>query len=208
MNDSIAIAIPALGGALAALVLRSLFRLIGKLWSGSHPVAEYSCADQSKVELSVLVGLLRHGKGYSVDDTRTRRRRVWEHSTQDAETNRIHTVYGPYVNDFGRPGFYRVSFRIYGSGFSDDGEPVLVLDILQRPAFLRDDALAILGQRVVRAQELKPEYVDFDVYCYAAGSGTHEYRCLVIPEAFKSEQHTLRFDTIRVYRYVPAWEVL
>lgn len=198
----------ALGGAVAALFFRSLLRLAGKIWAERSPVAQYGCADTSAIRPHIFTGLLLHGKGRSVDDPRALKRRAWEHSSDNAEGDGEHTVYGPYVNDFGKPGFYRVSFLVYGSGFSDEDLPVVILDVIQRPFFMRDDTLIVLGQRVIRARELKSEYTSFDVYCYAAGSGTHEYRCLVIAEYFNPERHTLRFDTIQVHRHIPAWEIM
>jgi hypothetical protein len=130
----------------------------------------------------------------------------WEHTLQNTGTNAPHTIYGPYVNDFGRPAYYRVSFRIYGAGFGGSEDPVIVIDVIQRPLFLGKD-LVVLGQRVIRGKDLTNKYRDFDVFCYAAGSGTYEYRCLVHREAYDEKRHTVRFDTIRVYLHVPAWEI-
>lgn len=198
----VSLLVSALGGAVAALFLRSIFRLIGKVWSERKPLAEYGCADSTKKRPALLV----HGRGKRIDDPLSTNKRAWEHTPQAAEEDRVHTIYGPHVNDFGKPGYYRVSFRIYGSGFSNDATPVIILDVIQRPIFLRDNMI-VVGQRIVRSKELVPKYKGFDVYCYAAGSGTYEYRCQVIPESFDPKEHVLRFDVIQVYNHIPTWEV-
>lgn len=199
--------ISALGGAVAALFLRALLRFTTKLLAERNPLAVYGCADSPRRRPGILVGIISHGKGQRVDDECAMNGRAWEHTREPAEADRMHTIYGPYVNDFGKPGFYRVSFRIYGEGFLADESPVVILDVIQRPVFMTDENLVLLGQRIVRAKELTGKYRRFDVYCYVAGSGTHEYRCLVIPEAFDRNNHILRFDVIQVYRHVPSWDI-
>jgi hypothetical protein len=201
------ILVSALGGAVAALFLRAFFKFISKLLVELKPLAAYGCADSPSKRPGILIGIVSHGKGRKVDDKRAINKRAWEHSLDPAEANRMHTIYGPYVNDFGKPGFYKVRFRIYGEGFSDDESPVVILDVIQRPVFMKDDDLVLLGQRVVRAKDLSPKYKGFDVYCYVAGSGTYEYRCLVIAESFEPDKHRLRFDVIRVYNHVPGWDI-
>lgn len=208
MNPSvISLVISALGGAIAALLLRALFRLIRKLISESKPLSIYYCAEDPIIKPIILVGLLLHGKGKKVNDKLACNKVAWEHSTEPAGANMMHTIYGPYVNDFGKPGFYKVRFSIYGKGFSNDEDPILILDIIQRPTFMNDENLILLGQRVVKSKELSNKYKYYDVYCYVTGSGTFEYRVLVISEAFDQAKHTLRFDVIKVYNHVPSWEI-
>lgn len=200
---SLALIVSALAGAVGALLLRSLLRLIGKLWSERKPLAVYDCADDTR-----RPGGIWHGSGRRVHvDPLATNKRSWEHTPQDTGTGKPHAIYGPYVNDFGRPAYYKVSFRIYGDGFGGSEDPVVVLDVIQRPIFLGHE-LVVVGQRVIRGKELTNEYREFEVFCYAGGSGTYEYRCLVHSEAFDEQKHTVRFDTIKVYLHVPAWEVL
>jgi hypothetical protein len=202
-SSSLALIVSALGGALGALLLRSLLRLAGKLWAAHKPLATYDCADDTR-----RPGGIWHGRGRRVPvDPLATNKRSWEHSSQHTGTKHVHTIYGPYVNDFGRPAYYRVSFRIYGDGFGGSEDPVVVLDVIQRPLFLGHE-LVVMGQRVIRGKELSNEYREFEVYCYAGGSGTYEYRCLVHSEVFDEHRHTLRFDAIGVYIHVPAWEIL
>lgn len=188
---------------MGALLFRSLLRFAGKVWAERKPIAAYDCADDTQ-----RPGGLWHGSGnrVAVDPIATSRR-SWEHAPQTAGSDHPHSIYGPHVNDFGKPGYYRVTFRIYGSGFTGIEEPVIIADIIQRPMFLGKD-LVMLSQRVIRGKELSNEYRDFDVFCYASGTGTYEYRCLVHSEAFDQEKHTIRFDCIKVFVHIPVWEIL
>lgn len=199
--------VSALGGAIAALLLRALFRFIRKLISESKPLGIYYCADVPNERPHILVGILSHGKGKKVSDKLASNNFAWEHSIQPAESDMMHTIYGPYVNDFGKPGFYKVRFRIYGEGFSINDDSVLILDIIQRPIFMNDENLILLGQRVIKSKELSNKYKYYDVYCYVTGSGTFEYRALVISDVFNSNRHILRFDVIKVYNHIPTWEI-
>lgn len=156
----------------------------------------------SSIPLTILVTALRG----AVKDEHATNGLSWEHTSEPVEGEGIHTICGPYVNDFGKPGFYKVRFRICGVGFQHHETPVVVLDIIHRPAFLREDNLVLLGQRVVRDKELSPKYKDFDIYCYVAGIGNYEYRCLVISDSHIQGKQ-LRFDTIKVYVHVPTSEL-
>jgi hypothetical protein len=200
--------VSALGGAVAALCLRGAIRLLGNVWSRFRPLATYSCAGAAVPQRADLTGILLHGRGKRVVDRRALHGIAWAHTPDATSAGHPHTVFGPYVNDFPRPGFYIVRFRVYGEGYArGDNTPVVILDVLQRPEFLNDERLVVLGQHVVTAEALsRGRYGWFEVYCYASASGNHEYRCLVIPEAVK-EHHTLRFDTISVHSYVPLREV-
>ena len=197
--------ISAFGGAIAALFLRALLRLVRKWGTEWKPLAVYGCADSTWKQ----PGLLTQGRGYPAEDATVKNRKVWMHTPDAYGEGLVHTIYGPYVNDFGKPGYYRVCFRIYGSGFfENDTTPIIILDVIERPIFMRDE-IVVLGQRLVRAKDLaegEPRYKKYNVYCYAAGSGTYEYRCQVT-EAFDPKRHILRFDVIEVYAHVPAWEI-
>lgn len=194
---------------MAALFLRSFFKFLSKRAAERKPLAIYDCADViSKPEGKPnWPGTLTHGKGRCVGDLDATNKRAWKYTPEIAEEALEHTIYGPYVNDFGKPGFYKISFRIRGEGFANSEQPIAILDVIQRPQFQVQN-IVVLGQRVVRSKELSSEYKDFDVYCYAAGSGTYEYRCYVIPESFEQRICTLLFDNIRIYIHIPTWELI
>lgn len=193
----------ALSGAVAALLLRILAKLVGKYWSSRKPIAEYDCS----VDVSDPQALgLWHGRGERVADDAATTGFAWKHTTVNLRQV-WHTIYGPYVNDFGRPGYVRVRFRISGAGFEKTSEAVISLDVNQ---ILHDDPPQhiTVGQSAVRARDLRREYQCFDVICYTSGIGVYEYRAHVLDSAFDSRRHRLYFDVIKVYRHFPLWDLL
>jgi len=210
-----ALLISALGGAVAALVLRSSLRIIGILCTRWIPIAVYDCAapePSRKLEL-------RHTWGCQVADSKSSSGNAWEYrpiriERPGEQITGEHTIYGPYVNDFGMPGFYRVRFRIRGDGLprkdersKDEDERIIVLDVVQS-RFGTDAVLRLLGQKVVRAREIRNCYRYFDIECYAAGTGVYEYRCAVLNEAKALKGGKIHFDNIKVYSNPPIWEAL
>src|SRR2546425_724495 len=112
-GEASALIITALGGALGALVLRSSARLLGAWLTRRTPIAIYQCANTEKLAL----GNLRHSWGHEVPDSATKGGKAWEYDSKPIQRpgERVtgeHTIFGPYVNDFGKPGFYRVRYRI------------------------------------------------------------------------------------------------
>jgi hypothetical protein len=202
MSQATSLITYSLGGAVGALLIRSAFRSVGALWAYCRPLATYECANPV-----VGPGNMHHGWGRRVDEPLLpRTKQAWEHTSTQLVPNREHTIYGPYTNDFGRPGYYRVRFRVFGSGFPPTNDPIVCLDVVQAP-FADDRQLRIIGQRIIRAKELSPKYRGFDVYCYAAGTSVYEYRCSVVPGVFRDAACTLRFDRIRVYVHLPLWDI-
>lgn len=117
---SLALLLSALGGALGALLFRSLLRFAGKVWAERKPLAVYDCADDTH-----RPGGFWHGSGTRVPvDPIATNGRSWEHAPQTTGSDHPHSIYGPHVNDFGKPGYYRVTFRVYGAGFTGMEEPV------------------------------------------------------------------------------------
>ncbi len=192
----------AVGGGVGALILRSSIKAIGALGARWRSVASYECSDSGK-----RPGDIRHGFGQRVDeDLQATNMKSWEHSRTVIDNVGEHTIYGPYLNDFGRAGSYRVRFMICGSGFPKTSDPVIALDVVQsRFATQRD--MIIIGQRIVRSRELESRYVPFNVYCYAGGTSVYEYRAHVFPQYFDPKLNTIRFDTITVYRHFPIWDI-
>jgi len=193
------ILIPALAGAVGALALRSLLKLIGKQWASTVPIAKYFCA-----EASMGPGYFQHGWGAVATDDRGKR--VWSYTKAQIGLKE-HTLYGPYVNDFGRPGFFRVRFRLSGQGFDKSEKSVVVLDVIQAPFDLQRDHV-VIGQRIIRSKELSPRYKNFDIICYTSGVGVYEYRASVVWEVFSEAENKIYFDSVRVYRYFPLWDIL
>ena len=194
--------IPALAGAVGALALRSLLKLVGKQWASIVPVASYFC-----VKDSVKPGYFRHGWGEPTSDKHHRAKLVWSYTPRQIE-QREHTLFGPYVNDFGRPGFFRVRFKLSGHGFDKrSDEPIVVADVIQAPFDRQRDHL-VIGQRVIRSYELSSKYKNFDILCYTSGAGVYEYRASVVRENFDETLNKIYFDSVQVYRHFPLWDVL
>jgi hypothetical protein len=208
METSSALVITALGGALGALILRSTLKLMGALIARRTKLAVYDCATSEPSK----PGNLRHTWGCQVPDSSCRNGKAWEYNSTRIERigERVtgeHTIYGPYLNDFGRPGFYRVRFRILGKDIPKTDDVVIALDVVQA-RFGTEQVLRLLGQRVIRARALSGSYQSFDIICYASGTGVYEYRCTVFPEAVAPTKCTIRFDTVTVYSHPPIWEAL
>ena len=198
----------ALGGALGALILRSMLKLIGTLLTRCNPLAIYNCASPEPAKL----GELRHTWGYQIRDSKSSNGYAWEYSSnyierQGEQVTDEHTIYGPYLNDFGKPGFYRVRFRICGIGFPKTDEPIVSLDIVQS-RFGTEKILRLLGQRLIKARDFSGRYQYFDIICHASGTGVYEYRCSVLPESVNSKDCKVRFDNIKIYLHPPIWEIL
>jgi len=202
LSTETSILISALAGAVGALALRSLLKLAGKQWASMIPIARYVCSKDSEKP-----GYFRHGWGVAASDEQKTGKSVWSYS-QTQIRPREHTLYGPYVNDFGRPGFFRIRFRLSGHGFDKESEePVVVLDVIQAP-FDRQRDHVVIGQRIIRSRELSGRYRSFDIVCYTSGTGVYEYRASVVRETFDAGKTRIYFDNVRVYRYFPLWEVV
>lgn len=160
--------------------------------------------------------MLSHSWGKAVPDDMAKSRQAWQHTgTHMGDPSGNCTLYGPYKNDFGKPGHYRVAFRVYGHGFGESDEPALLLEVTQTlVAYDPSSGKTInyfqmpIGQIVVRSRDLKPKYQDFSVTCYASGANIYEYRAFVYPKYRASQSHTIRFDTVRVCRFVPGMELV
>jgi len=201
-------------GALAVLILRSLLKLVGDLLARLKPRANYDCAVPG-----TQTGELRHCLGHVVDDKESTSGKAWQHDwirTDPTSPSWEHTIYGPYVNDFGKPGCYRVVFRICGKNFPKTPEPVLSLDVVEA-SFGTVNTLRLLGQRIIRANELTGSYQNFEIVCYAPGTNVYEYRCAVIrnklTEIPPNEGNTplsppILFDCVKVYSYRSIWEII
>lgn len=194
--------VSALAGAVGALILRSILRLAGRQWSSFIPVARYSCAEDGKYP-----GFFRHGWGQQ--EILRDGRAVWSHTNRQIQEGVEHTLYGPYINDFGRPGYYRVQFRLSGSGFDkNSNKSVVVLDVTQAPFGDTSDKKYFLhGQKIIRAKDLSSNFKTYDVVCYITGAGVFEYRASVVKEEF-NEGKSIYFYDVRIYRFYPLWEIL
>jgi len=207
-REALTLIITALGGALGALVLRSLVKLIGAVISRHTPLAIYECANTEQSG----IGALRHSWGHEITDPESKSGRAWEHnsisiSRPGERVTREHTIFGPYLNDFGKPGFYRVSFRLCGKGFPEIEESIIALDVVQA-RFGTEQTLRLLGQRIIRKKELSGKYQKFNIVCHAPGTGVYEYRCAVIPKGTDVGKCVIRFDRIIVYAHPQIWEAL
>jgi hypothetical protein len=193
----------ALAGAVGALVLRTLLKVVSNYASSVRPLATYECAEIGSEQDPMK---LWHAFGERVVDDKADRGVAWAHNPTKIGKG-DHTVFGPYTNDLGRPGYLRATFRMSGAGFGKGDEPVVVLDVVQVPYDLQD-ARVILKQHVVRARDLRPTYRTFEIICYTSGVGVHEYRARVIEKAFNTRLHRVHLDNVRVYRHFPFWELI
>jgi hypothetical protein len=202
--------ISALGGAVGALILRSALKVTGAVWTRLTPRATHLCAASG-----ANPGEFDHCWGREVSDDASTTGRVWEHNWNKVVSHDPHvpmgehTIYGPYVNDFGKPGFYRISFRLRGMNFPKTDDPVLALDVVQA-SFGTERVLRLLGQRIIKAKELPGPYQSFDIRCYASGTDVYEYRCAVFPhtDTVTSSGRIIRFDCVKVYSHPSILDIL
>jgi hypothetical protein len=200
--------ISALGGAVGALILRSLLKFIVVFYYRVKPLAIYSCANNEPSK----AGELRHTWGQRIYDPKSSSKYAWEYGTNRIERpgesiTGEHTIYGPYINDFGKPGFYRIRFRIRAMNLPKTDESIISLDVVQA-RFGTEAVLRLLGQRILKARELSKSYKYFDVVCFASGTGVYEYRCAVFGDAESIKGKKILFDNIKIYSHPSLLEIL
>ncbi len=196
----------ALTGAAGALIIRIVLRLYLRSRESKRALAVYYCGKRSPTP-----GGLDHGWGQESKSKGPSGRNVWLYTEEPTDQihPREHTIYGPYVNDLGRPGYYRVAFSICAKNFLQNSDrSVLLLDVVQAP-FGGTTTYVLHGQRLIREDELasgKEQYNTYEIEFYAPGTGVYEYRARVFGSNVTRDQ-TVEFDTIRVFRNTPLWEV-
>jgi hypothetical protein len=199
--------ISALGGAVGALLLRSLLKLIGIFHSRVKPLATYNCANNEPSK----PGELRHTWGQRVHDPKSSSKYAWEYGINriDRPGESItgeHTIFGPYINDFGKPGYYRIRFRIRAVNIPKTDESIISLDVVQS-RFGTEAVLRLLGQKILKARDLSDAYKYFDIICFASGTGVYEYRCAVFGNAEAIRGKQILFDTIKIYSHPSLLEI-
>ena len=198
----------AFGGALGALVLRSTLKVAGAVRARLTPLAVHQCAASRKGP-----GEFHQCYGKETKDKCSTTENVWVHngikiaSQPPHMSTEEHTIYGPYVNDFGKPGFYRVSFRLRGKAFpkDDKNKTILTLDVVQS-SFGTEHVLRLLGQRIITAKELSGSYQYFDIVCYASGTDVYEYRCTVSSDI--RDHAIIFFDCVKVYSHPSILDII
>jgi hypothetical protein len=93
--------------------------------------------------------------------------------------------------------------------FPKTREPIIAIDVVQT-SFGTERVLRLLGQRVIKANELSRSYRKFDIVCYAPGDSLYEYRGSVLCGADVSvaSTRTIRFDCVKVYSHPPLGEII
>jgi hypothetical protein len=84
---------------------------------------------------------------------------------------------------------------------------VAIVDVLHAPFDLQRNHF-VLGQRTIRARELRSTYEDFNVICHTSGMGVFEYRARVVRHAITPGREHIRFDTVKVFPHFLWWEVV
>jgi hypothetical protein len=216
MNSAALALTSAFAGAVGALGLRTLVKLGGRALASRFPLAVYGCVPDGDAP-----GLFQHGWGEEVEDERTRSKATWLYTLKPIPRregkHHEHTLFGPYVNNFGRPGYFEIRFRVAAEDLDNSDHPIVVLDVIQAPFDLERNHL-VLGQKVIRCAELAKEYRIFGVAFYAAGSGVYEYRATVLEREFRLQMHQnkqnkgtepkIRFDEVTVHSKIPLWELI
>lgn len=199
-----------LGGA-AALGARGVLKYAANVWNARRELREYACGYDSR---RGEPGALQHGWGGAACDVATRRE-LWAHSIVRHEhfrgdgTLRLvqHTIFGPYTNDFGRPGFFKIAFQFRGRGFEENRLPILTFDVQQAPYGKSQDYF-LLAQKVVHGSELTGDFQVVELQCYTTGVGVFEYRVSVEPSTFDPLRHELTFEKVQIHRVLPIQDVL
>jgi hypothetical protein len=117
--------VPFFAGAIGAMGVRIIFRAIQYYIVNRRTRAKYFCFEDAE-------GTMRHSVGEAVNDQDAEEHNAWLHTLNHINEG-FHTLYGPYNNDFGRPGYYKVIFRIKGTGFTSMGasKPAVRLEVVE-----------------------------------------------------------------------------
>jgi hypothetical protein len=194
--------LPAVVGGCVALLLRASLKFALTARATRKKRRSYQCAVPS---VPGEPAAIQHGWGSAACDLKSKRE-VWayngvqhvlDHEGQDRRFE--HTLFGPYTNDFGRPGYFRVRFRIRGGGFGGGHRPLIFLDVQQAP-YGRTNDYFLLAQSVVTPKMLTGQFQTFDVECFSSGTGVFEYRARVVAGEFRPLEHEIVFDSITVQR--------
>lgn len=90
----------------------------------------------------------------------------------------------------------------------DNDDSLIALDVVQS-AFGTERTLRLLGQRIVKANELSRSYRQFAIICYASGTDVYEYRCAILPNPDAIPAGTgVRFDCVKVYSHPPILDLI
>lgn len=202
--------ISALLGALGVFVLRLVIRGVHSLNVRRKPVAEFPCYYDQKVFIENKNGKLSHSLGYACEDKDSKYGTVWRHSG-DRSDDGCSTIYGPYVNVFGVPGYYIVRFRMKAEGYKKN-EQICWLQVVQNLVAydsqikkpVHYDQASLCDRNVTGKDFKKSKYKNIDLKLYYNGVGaTYEFRAFV--QNFNTGKKVL-FDYISVYKYVPFLE--
>ncbi len=185
-----------------------MLKLIGIIYFRFTPISEYYCSEGEPIR----PGQLRHTWGFRVTDIYSASKYAWQYSKNKIERpgetiTGEHTIYGPYINDFGKPGYYRIQFRLRAIGIPKDNEPIISLDVVQA-RFGTEAVLRLLGQKIIKGKELSEQYKKYNIICFASGTGVYEYRCAVMGIVNTIENSKILFESIKVYSHPSVWEIL
>src|SRR5438128_10382130 len=127
MGEHLVIAV--IGGAIA-LLLRAAAKYTATALAARKRRRTYLCNIPS---IPGEPAAVQHGWGSAGCDRHTRRE-VWAYNSVQHRLDHEgkgrqfeHTLFGPYTNDFGRPGYFGVTFRLCGRGFRAGDRPLLIL---------------------------------------------------------------------------------
>jgi|ERR1035441_2458334 hypothetical protein len=218
-------AVGLIGGAVAATLIRIISKLIAKIWYSKMAVAVYLPSDFVNVATDGRISV-QQCKLVDDDNAGSKKCQLFEGDEAATTFGEGHIIYGPYSNDFGRSGHYRVSFYIRATGFESSETVVLRLEVAEGTRHYQVDwnsphlpvksayvGQVIVGRKIIRSKDLKvrlnqqqqPIYRRYDVIVHSSGAGIFEYRCKV--ENFDPQKQSLRFERITVHQFLPGIEV-
>ena len=199
----------ALLGAMVLVVIKFLIYLRNLIISRFRPIAKYYCFTASEEP-----GIMQHKCGHRGNAEDTDEGKAWILDSNDIPHPTV--LYGPYVNDFGRPGDYQVAFRIKGENFEGDNAEILRIEVAEVKEIYDEEigktvnyTQIPIGQTTIRRRDIKSgKWRNYCVNCYSSGAGKYEYRAYIYKGNFNPSIHRLSFEKIVVRRKVPPFTIL
>jgi hypothetical protein len=214
----------AIGGALASLIFFGVQRFFISQRTKPRKLNTYLCCPETnRGQKDEARGELMHHHGEPVTERSVLlsigvEHAVWKWTkVPTGNGSGASVIYGPYTNDFHRPGFYSVTFYILGEGFPNEKHltGALNLNIFKLDAYRTeylgsDERSQTVALTYVKAKDLaRPGWQPYALNFQTDGGGAWEFRVLLdtnlkdlhVPDAMeKFPVANIYFDRIELRR--------